>query len=111
LNLGKVIGVSKTKHIILHAIDWQAIKTPPKIGDVVYTKKKRKIGKIHDIFGPAVKPFISVKLYSTNDSKLEYFQKNTGSFLYTFSDTHKETRKSRSGRVRKSKGSRFRRIS
>lgn len=95
MNLGKIIGVSKNRHIILRSIDWQTFKHPPNIGDKVFTIEKRKIGTIFDIFGPVSKPYLSVKLYNTNPEHLNEYDQNKGSFLYTFQEPKRNKKQSR----------------
>ncbi|MHA1835790.1 MAG: H/ACA ribonucleoprotein complex subunit GAR1 [Candidatus Odinarchaeia archaeon] len=53
--MGKPLHLSSQNHII--------IKTnfAPKIGSNVYTKTKKFIGKIIDVFGPINSPFLSIK--------------------------------------------------
>lgn len=59
------LGKSKKFHIF-RAKRWQnelerIFKRP------VFNKEYKKIGRIHDIFGPTTSPFISVKVSSPNE--------------------------------------------
>ena len=109
MNLGKILGLSKSNHIILRSVDWQSIKEHPAIGDGAFTIEKRKIGLIHDIFGPVTKPYISIKLYNTNTENLEQIGNEKGSFMYTFKELKKKKRPPRSRGPPQKRG--FRRIS
>ena len=102
MNLGKIVGVSKNRHVILRSIDWQSYKNLPKIGDKVFNLEKKKIGSIYDIFGPVQKPYISVKLFTSSSTTLDEYAQKNGSFLYTFRETQRSTRspKSRSSKSR-----------
>jgi rRNA processing protein Gar1 len=104
VNLGKVVGVSKTQHIILRGESWQTIKQHPKIGETVYTVEKLKIGYIYDIFGPATKPFLSVKLYDNSPAQLDLYKSEKGSYMYTFQNdpSNRRTQKQRSHRSTRS---------
>lgn len=53
--LGIVLHVSNHGYIILRAALF------PKIDSAVLTKRMKKIGKVHDVFGPVISPYISVK--------------------------------------------------
>lgn len=108
MNLGKIIGVSKTRHVILRTTDWQSIKNTPNIGDSVFNIDKKKIGSIYDIFGPVTKPYISIKLYNSELNHLDLYQHQKGEFLYTFREQKKKKRSYRS-KPPSSRG--FRRIS
>ena len=104
MNLGKIIGISKTQHIILRGESWQTIKQPPKIGEKVYTVEKLKIGYIYDIFGPAIKPFLSVKLYDNSPTQLDLYKSVKGSYLYTFQNdpSNRQNRPKRQNRPNRS---------
>jgi RNA-binding protein len=53
--LGTVLHISSHGYIILRAALF------PKIDSAVLTKRMKKIGKVHDIFGPVTSPYVSVK--------------------------------------------------
>ena len=53
--LGIVLHVSNHGYIILRAALF------PKVNSAVLTKRMKKIGKVHDVFGPVASPYISVK--------------------------------------------------
>jgi RNA-binding protein len=53
--LGVILHISSHGYIILRAALF------PKINSSVLTKRMKKIGKVHDIFGPVLSPYISVK--------------------------------------------------
>lgn len=110
MNLGKIIGVSKTRHVILRSTDWQSIKHSPNIGETVYNIDKKKIGSIYDIFGPVKKPYISIKLYNSEMSLLDHYKNQKGEFLYTFRESKRKKKPNRS-RSRSSSNRGFRRIS
>ncbi|MGZ4863495.1 MAG: H/ACA ribonucleoprotein complex subunit GAR1 [Halobacteriota archaeon] len=53
--LGVILHISSHGYIILRAALF------PKINSSVLTKRMERIGKVHDIFGPVLSPYISVK--------------------------------------------------
>ncbi|KON34386.1 MAG: hypothetical protein AC479_00535 [miscellaneous Crenarchaeota group-6 archaeon AD8-1] len=53
--LGKVISVSPSQNIIIE------IKKPNKIGTIVVDENLKMVGKIFDIIGPTVSPYIIIK--------------------------------------------------
>ncbi len=53
--LGVILHISSHGYIILRAALF------PKINSSVLTKRMKKIGKVHDVFGPVLSPYISVK--------------------------------------------------
>jgi rRNA processing protein Gar1 len=53
--LGVVSHISSHGYIILKAAVF------PRIGSAVRTKRMKKVGVVHDIFGPVISPYISVK--------------------------------------------------
>ncbi len=53
--LGIILHISSHGYIILRAALF------PKIDSLVLTKRMKKIGKVHDVFGPVNSPYISVK--------------------------------------------------
>ena len=81
LNLGKVLGVASSQHLILRTPGWENEKSAPEIGTPVVTIEKERVGTIFDVFGPEDKPFISVKL--SNPSQLEKYKQMKGSTLFS----------------------------
>ncbi len=66
--IGTVLHFSKTKRIIARldtAAGRELVKKILRIGEIpeipVYDVKMRKIGYLHDIFGPVNKPYASIK--------------------------------------------------
>jgi RNA-binding protein len=53
--LGIVLHVSSHGYIILRAALF------PNIDSAVLTKRMKKIGTVHDVFGPVISPYVSVK--------------------------------------------------
>jgi rRNA processing protein Gar1 len=53
--LGVVLHISNHGYIILRAAVF------PRVGSSVLTKRMKKVGVVHDIFGPVVSPYVSVK--------------------------------------------------
>lgn len=83
MNIGKIIGQSNSKHIILRSTEGEFEKKLPDIGEKVYTAEKQRIGIIADIFGPVNKPFVSVKPYTSESDLLLKFNLQKGSSLFT----------------------------
>jgi len=83
LNIGKILGLAKSKHLILRTQEWDMTKNVPDIGDIVYTAEKNRVGVIADIFGPITKPFISIKLVNTDENALENYSSMKGASLFT----------------------------
>jgi RNA-binding protein len=54
----------------------------PGFGISVFTHDKKRLGIVHDIFGPTKKPYISVKLNVKNSKNLE---NRVGETLYILS--------------------------
>ena len=81
MNLGKILGVASSKHLILRTSGWEDEKSVPELGTPVFTMEKEKIGTIFDLFGPVDKPFISVKL--SNLAQLEKYKQMKGSTLFS----------------------------
>ncbi len=81
MNLGKILGVANSQHLILRTPGWENEKSAPALGTPVVTMEKEKIGTIYDVFGPEDKPFISVKL--SNPSQLEKYGQMKGATLFS----------------------------
>jgi len=74
--LGIISHISNKGKIIL-----RSDKTPG-FGLPVFTADKKRIGIIHDVFGPTKKPYISVKIHAKNT---ENFGKRVGETLFVSS--------------------------
>lgn len=85
MNVGSILGISNTNHLILRSHEGAFNKQLPSIGDKVYTAERQRIGVILDIFGPVSKPFVSVKPFDTGADLLQKFQLQKGSSLFTLS--------------------------
>jgi rRNA processing protein Gar1 len=94
MNIGKILGKSHSNHLIIRAFTWESDKKIPEIGEPVYTSEKKRIGNIADIFGPVSKPFVSVKMVRSLDSKNEEILNNRGMSLYTLPSHRKPKKKS-----------------
>ncbi len=93
MNIGKILGKSHSNHLIVRANNWNDIKKIPEIGESVYTSEKKRIGNIADIFGPVVKPFVSIKLTRfINNEESEILNKR-GTSLYTLPSSRKPKKK------------------
>ena len=80
LNLGKILGVANSSHLILRTQGWENAVAPA-LGTPVVTMEKEKIGTIYDVFGPEDKPFISVKI--SNLSQLDKYGQMKGATLFS----------------------------
>ncbi len=45
------------------------IKAAPKTNLIVFNRKMKKIGKIKEVFGPVIRPYFSIKVFKSVDSK------------------------------------------
>jgi RNA-binding protein len=63
--LGKVLHISNRGRIILRS------HQSPALGLPVFSPDKKKIGQVHDVFGPTKDPYISVKTRANNSKNLE----------------------------------------
>jgi RNA-binding protein len=63
--LGKVLHISNRGRIILRSHQTPALGLP------VFSPDKKKIGQVHDVFGPTKDPYISVKTRANNSKNLE----------------------------------------
>lgn len=91
MNLGKILGVASSQHLILRTPGWENEKSAPELGTPVVTMEKEKIGTIYDVFGPEDKPFISVKL--SNTSQLDKYRQMKGSTLFSMPKKKKTLQK------------------
>ncbi len=53
--LGRVLHFSKNRNLIVRA------QVPPQIGETVTDEKHQKVGVVKDVFGPIMKPYVSIK--------------------------------------------------
>ncbi len=83
MNVGRVLGVSSSQHLILRAVEWNPEGHLPEIGDAVYTPEKQRIGIIADIFGPLIKPFISISMAKSPTLNAERITALKGMSLFT----------------------------
>lgn len=79
--LGVISHISKKGKIIL-----RSDKTPA-FAQHVFTPDKKKVGFVHDIFGPTKEPFISVKIHTKYSKNLE---NRVGEILYVQSKPTKK---------------------
>ncbi|MCF2139854.1 MAG: Gar1/Naf1 family protein [Candidatus Lokiarchaeota archaeon] len=92
MNIGKIIGIAHSNHIILRSIEGAFDKKLPDIGEKVYSSEKQKIGIITDIFGPVNKPFVSVKPFHSDAEIFKKYNIKKGSALFTLSSAQKSRR-------------------
>ncbi|WP_457559261.1 H/ACA ribonucleoprotein complex subunit GAR1 [Candidatus Harpocratesius sp.] len=92
MNIGKIIGIAHSNHIILRSIEGAFEKKLPDIGEKVYTSEKQRIGFITDIFGPVNKPFVSVKPFHSDTGIFKKYNIQKGSALFTLSSAQKSKR-------------------
>ena len=98
MNIGKILGVASSQHIVLRCTDWLDKKVLPEIGDAVYDAEKKRVGNIADIFGPVSKPFISVQLMRRGSNQnIKEFDSSHGSSLFTLPSKKKSSAKSKTG--------------
>lgn len=71
--LGIISHVSNKSKLILRFDKTPSLNLP------VFTKDKKRIGTVQDVFGPTKKPYISVKLYAKNTIN---FENRVGETLY-----------------------------
>ncbi len=52
-------------------------KIVPRANSIVFNRKTKKIGKIKEVFGPVIRPYFSIKIFKSVDSKeLELLKKD-----------------------------------
>jgi RNA-binding protein len=61
--LGTISHISNKGNIIARS------SSTPALGLIVFTDDKKRIGKIHDVFGPTKEPYITIKPLRNRDSK------------------------------------------
>ncbi|MBE0524819.1 MAG: H/ACA RNA-protein complex protein Gar1 [Methanosarcinales archaeon] len=79
--LGTVLHTSSHRNLVIRGDETEKIyikSRSPGINSIVFDKKKKKIGKINDIFGPVKHPYFSVKLFKnvTNEYLRGFKNKN-----------------------------------
>jgi len=79
--LGTVLHTSSHRNLIIRGEETDKIyikSRSPKINSMVFDTKKKKIGKISDIFGPVKRPYFSIKLFKnvTNENLRGFKHKN-----------------------------------
>ncbi|MDI6702305.1 H/ACA ribonucleoprotein complex subunit GAR1 [Methanothermobacter wolfeii] len=72
--LGNISHISNRGRIIARS------ERTPKLGAPVFTSDGKRIGSVHDIFGPTRKPYISIKTGRAVNT--EKFEKRVGETLY-----------------------------
>lgn len=82
--LGKVLQISNRGRIILRSAQTPAFGLP------VFTSEEKKLGHVHDIFGPTKDPYISVKVPAKNSKNLD---NRVGDTLYIPSYSKKASKK------------------
>ncbi len=64
--LGNISHISNRGRVIVRS------NQTPGFGLAVFTKNKKRIGTISDVFGPTKEPYISIKIHAKNSKNLEY---------------------------------------
>jgi RNA-binding protein len=77
-NSGKLIATTNT--------------TPP-AGAYVFTKDKKKIGRVNEVFGPVKTPYVSIKLF--NSINKDELKNRNGEELYVSPNKNKRGKKAR----------------
>ncbi len=71
--LGTISHVSNKGNIIARS------KSTPALGLPVFTENKKRIGRVHDVFGPTKEPYITIK--PNRAINLEKFENQIGEVL------------------------------
>ncbi|MDR2623436.1 MAG: Gar1/Naf1 family protein [Methanobrevibacter sp.] len=79
--IGNVVHVAKSGKLI-----GRSSQSPP-VGATVYNKKKSRIGKIYNVFGPTKNPYISIIL------KVKKFKYDVNDELYISKSSKDKRRK------------------
>ena len=79
--LGTISHISGRGKVILKS------NQTPGFGMTIFTKNKKKFGKVRDVFGPTKEPYISIKVYARNSNNLE---DRVGETLYVSSKPNKK---------------------
>ena len=61
--LGTVSHISNKGNIIARS------NSTPALGLTVFTDDKKRIGKVHDVFGPTKEPYITIKPFRSRNSR------------------------------------------
>lgn len=72
--LGTISHISNKGNIIARS------PQSPALGLPVFTEDKKRIGKVHDVFGPTKEPYVTIKPYRAINSK--NFENRVGEALY-----------------------------
>lgn len=79
--LGTISHLSNRGRLILRS------NQSPRIGLTAFTKNKKKLGVINDVFGPTKEPYISIKVFAKNSEK---FDNRVGETIYVASKSDKK---------------------
>ena len=79
--IGRVLHISPSKKAVIKA------RKAPKIGEIVFDEKQRCIGRVFDVFGPTVSPYVEVEVKDP--------QQVVNSVLYLSSSSKHERKKKR----------------
>jgi RNA-binding protein len=79
--LGKILHISNRGRIILRS------HQTPALGLSVFSSDKKKVGFVHDVFGPSKDPYVSVKFRAVNSKNVE---NSVGDTLYVPSKANKK---------------------
>ena len=79
--LGNVSHITNRGRLILKS------NQTPSFGITAFTKNKKKIGTVNDVFGPTKEPYISIKVYANNSKNLD---DRVGETLYVASKPNKK---------------------
>ncbi|HMK54463.1 MAG TPA: Gar1/Naf1 family protein [Methanobacteriaceae archaeon] len=82
--LGNVLQISNRGRIILRSTQTPAFGLP------VFTSDQKKLGYVHDIFGPTKDPYIAVKVPARNSENLD---DRVGETLYVPNQSKKANKK------------------
>ena len=80
--IGQVLHISPSKKAVIRA------EKIPKIGETVLDEKKKRVGRVSDIFGPTVSPYVEIEV------KVEDPKNIVNSVLY-FSSSSKNKKRSK----------------
>jgi RNA-binding protein len=79
--IGQVIHISPSRKAVVKA------EKTPRIGENVFDEEKRRIGRVFDVFGPTISPYIEVEVNTVNPQSL------VGNTLYFPSSKRNKWRK------------------
>lgn len=92
--LGNVVQISNRGRIILRSHE------TPALGLSVFDSNQKKVGYVHDVFGPTKNPYVSVKFHAKNSKN---FEKVVGELLYIHTRPRPKSNKKWGRRKRKKK--------